>query len=579
MSLSMSPVLALLMLVGMIPAAAAAPEPPETIQVAIPAEVAAHRSFPRSEALKGQAATGERWVSVEVPVQGTPSATIRSLSRQLGVEVWEDHVLRLQAPDDEPLFPVQWHHHNVGQSGGVADADIDTPAAWPRARGADVTVAVIDSGVDDTHPDLSQRMHPAAWDFVDNDADASPVGSNDNEAHGTRVAGVIAASVDDFGAVGVAPEARIMAIRACEGGGCLTSVIANGIHFAIDKGADVINLSVGAIVPSGGVVESAVARAQSRDVTIVAAAGNEGVDLGLLPSGEVMVPGGLPHSNVVAVAATNRRDQLAGFSNYGRTVVDIAAPGAEIVTTDPGGDHVFAEGTSFSAPIVAGVAALLLSQDPGIGHQELIARVKAFADRRGTLGSTVETGRVNAGSTLTRRFVDTAGTVFVEAIDHLAGLNVTQGCDPPFNIRFCPANQVTRGQMAVFLARAFDLPQTSTDFFIDDEGAFYESAANRMAAAGLTTGCDSNRYCGTQPIPRGQMAAMLSRGLDLAAAGNDFFVDDETSTFEGAINRVAAAGISFGCNPPQNNHFCPGDSVTRGQMAAFIRRSLDLINS
>jgi hypothetical protein len=75
------------------------------------------------------------------------------------------------------------------------------------------------------------------------------------------------------------------------------------------------------------------------------------------------------------------------------------------------------------------------------------------------------------------------------------------------------------------------------------------------------------------------MAAMLSRGLDLAAAGNDFFVDDETSTFEGAINRVAAAGVSFGCNPPQNNHFCPGDSVTRGQMAAFIRRSLDLINS
>ncbi|HEX2404015.1 MAG TPA: S8 family serine peptidase [Acidimicrobiia bacterium] len=574
----MSAALALLFVVGLVPITATAAPAPETILVAIPAEADADHPLLQSDAARVQANKGEQWVSVEVPVQGTPAATVRSLSRELGVQVWEDHVLRLQAPEDEPLFPVEWHHHNVGQSGGVADADIDTPTAWPRALGAGVIVAVIDSGVDATHPDLAQRMHPTAWDFVDNDADASPAGTSGNEAHGTRVAGVVAASVNGVGAVGVAPEARIMAIRACEDGGCLTSDIANGIHFAIDNGADVINLSVGAIVTSGGAVESAVARARSRNVTIVAAAGNEGVNLDQLPPGQVMVPGGLPHSNVVAVAATTRRDQLAGFSNYGPNIVDIAAPGSAIATTDPGGDHVLGEGTSFSAPVVAGVAALLLSQDPGIGHQELIARIKAFADRPGNLTSNVEAGRVNAGSTLTRRFVDTAGSVFVKAIDHLASINVTQGCDPPQNIHYCPAGLVTRGQMAVFLTRAFNLPQTSTDFFEDDEGAFFEDAANRMAAAGLSTGCAPNRYCGTRPIPRGQMAAMLFRGLDLAP-GPDVFVDDEASAFEGAINRVAAAGISFGCNPPQNNRFCPGDSVTRGQMAGFIRRSLDLINS
>ena len=133
--------------------------------------------------------------------------------------------------------------------------------------------------------------------------------------------------------------------------------------------------------------------------------------------------------------------------------------------------------------------------------------------------------------------------------------------------------------MAVFLARAFDLPQASTDYFDDDEGTFYESAANRMAAAGLTTGCAPNRYCGGQAIPRGQMAAMLSRGLGLPRGAADRFVDDGASVFEGAINRVAAAGITFGCNPPRNDRFCPGDRVTRGQMAAFITRSLDLINS
>ncbi|HEU5114013.1 MAG TPA: hypothetical protein VFU96_11900, partial [Acidimicrobiia bacterium] len=92
----MTPVLALLMVVGMTPAAAPAPEPVETIQVAIPAEVASDNALVQSEAGKGRAAKGEQWVSVEVPVQGTPAATLRSLSRELGVQVWEDHVLRLQ---------------------------------------------------------------------------------------------------------------------------------------------------------------------------------------------------------------------------------------------------------------------------------------------------------------------------------------------------------------------------------------------------------------------------------------------------------------------------------------------------
>jgi len=571
--------LALLLVIGLIPVTAAAAEPSDTILVAVPADAVSDHQLLQSEAGRERGSAGEHWVSVEVPVQGTTAETVRSLSRELGVPVWEDHILRLQAPDDEPLFPDEWHHHNVGQNGGVPDADIDAPTAWPRALGAGVVVAVIDSGVDATHPDLAPRMHPTAWDFVDDDADASPVGTGGNAAHGTVVAGVIAAAVNDLGATGVAPEARIMAIRACEGGGCLTSDIANGIHFAVDNGADVINLSVGAIVSSGGAVEEAAARARSRDVTIVAAAGNEGTDLDMLPPDQIMVPGGLPHSNVVAVAATDRFDRLAGFSNYGRNTVDVAAPGVEILTTGLGGGYVFADGTSFSSPIVAGVAALLLEADPGIAHQELVARIKAFVDRPGIVGSLVETGRVNAGRSLTRRFVDISGSVFLAAIEHLAAIGITQGCNPPQNIRFCPDNLVTRGQMAAFLTRAFGLPSTSTDFFVDDEGAFYEDAANRMAAAGITTGCAPNRYCGERPIPRGQMAAMLSRGLDLPPGGADRFVDDNTSEFEGAINRVAAAGITFGCNPPNNNRFCPGDSVNRGQMAGFIRRSLDLINS
>jgi hypothetical protein len=572
----MAPLLALLLVVGT--TVAPAPESSETVQVVVPADTDIAST---SDSLGQTENVPEGpWVSVEVPVDGSVDQTIARLSEDLGEPVFEDEILELFDPTDEPLFPEQWHLQNSGQGAGSADADVDAPTAWARALGAGVVVAVIDSGVDLAHPDLDGRIHPVGRDVVDGDNDPSPGGTSGDDGHGTRVAGVIAAGDNGIGGAGVAPGARIMAIRACSGGGCQTSDVANGIHFAVDHGAHIINLSIGAILSTGGAVANAVQYARAHDVTVVAAAGNAspGIDLDQLPPNQIMVPGGLPYSNVLSVAATDRNDRLSGFSNFGRTTVDVAAPGEDIRTTDNGGGYVFATGTSFSSPLVAGVAALLLSSDPGIGHHELIARVKAFVDRPGIVPSRVETGRVNAGRSLTRRFVDISGSVFLSAIEHLAAIGVTQGCNPPHNTSYCPDNQVTRGQMAAFLSRAFDLPNTPTDYFRDDEGAFYEDAANRMAAAGLTTGCAPNRYCGEQQIPRAQMAAMLSRGLNLPPGRGDQFVDDNASQFEGAINRVAAAGITFGCNPPQNNRFCPGDSVTRGQMAGFVRRTLDLIN-
>jgi hypothetical protein len=183
---------------------------------------------------------------------------------------------------------------------------------------------------------------------------------------------------------------------------------------------------------------------------------------------------------------------------------------------------------------------------------------------------------VNAGHTVNKRFVDTSGSQFAEAIDWLEQLRITQGCNPPYNTEFCPAQNVSRGQMAVFLARAFDLPATSADFFADDDSLFYEAAANRMAAAGLAKGCDEGLYCGEQDITREEMAAMLTRALSLPRSAPDHFVDDGSSIFEGAINALADAGVARGCNPPSNDRFCPTDRVTRGQMAAFIKRAVDL---
>jgi len=524
----------------------------------------------------GAGRTGTGWQRIEVPIRGSVDQTAAELAMSTGETVIAEQRYRLFAPQDDPGFGDQWHHENTGQPGGLPDADIDSITAWESSLGDGVVVAVIDSGVNMTHPDLVAQIHPAKRDFVSNDNDPSPSGNNANEGHGTAVAGVIAAAANGLGVTGVAPGAEVMVIRSCSQGACWSLDLAEGIHFAVDHGADIINLSLGSIAAGDQPLEDAIVYARSHDILVVAAAGNEGTDLDDLPQGQRLIPGGLPLSNILTVTASDRSDILAGFSNYGPGTVDIVAPGVEILTTKVDGTYVFMTGTSFSSPLVAGVAALLLSQEPGIGHEELFARVTSFVERPFGVAGASNSGRVSAGRVLTRRFIDTWSSVFVNAIDWLALGNITEGCNPPDNHRFCPSDRVSRGEMAVFLSRAFHLPASSTNYFDDDDGLFYEGAANRLSEAGLTVGCGTRRYCGGSDIKRDEMAAMLARALSVPPTSEDFFNDDEGSVFENAINKIADVGVTEGCNPPANTRYCPTNRVTRGEMAAFIKRSIEL---
>ncbi len=176
------------------------------------------------------------------------------------------------------------------------------------------------------------------------------------------------------------------------------------------------------------------------------------------------------------------------------------------------------------------------------------------------------------------RFVDDNGHIFENAIEWLAAKGITEGCNPPTNNRFCPDLPVTRGQMAAFLVRAFSLPAfNGPDRFRDDDGHIFEGAIERLAQAGITVGCNppaNNRFCPDERVTRGQMAAFLVRSFGLPAFnGPDRFRDDDGSVFEGAIERLAQAGITVGCNPPANDRFCPSQPVTRGQMATFLKRA------
>ena len=179
------------------------------------------------------------------------------------------------------------------------------------------------------------------------------------------------------------------------------------------------------------------------------------------------------------------------------------------------------------------------------------------------------------------RFDDVAAShLFYREIQWLAGEDITRGCNPPDNTLFCPDASVTRGQMAAFLHRALgdDLVPGTPATFTDIAGSVFAGDIEWLGAVGVTKGCNppaNDLFCPNDVVTRGQMAAFLVRALGYSeGAGSDQFTDDDGSVFEADIERLAAAGITKGCNPPANDLFCPDDPVTRGQMAAFLFRAL-----
>ncbi|MET0567338.1 MAG: CAP domain-containing protein [Acidimicrobiia bacterium] len=173
-------------------------------------------------------------------------------------------------------------------------------------------------------------------------------------------------------------------------------------------------------------------------------------------------------------------------------------------------------------------------------------------------------------------FADDEGNIHEPNIEVIAAEGITLGCNPPENSLYCPDDSVTRGAMAAFIARALGLPAVNGDHFNDDDASTFENAINRVAAAGITQGCnppENSKFCPNRTMTRGEMAAFLVRAFDLPASATDYFGDDRGHIFEDAINRLGAAGITLGCNPPENSKFCPDDPIRRDQMATFLVRA------
>ncbi|MFO1523625.1 MAG: S8 family peptidase [Kiritimatiellia bacterium] len=333
-----------------------------------------------------------------------------------------DPVITLEAQPDDPSFlnGDLWGLHNTGQNGGVADADIDAPEAWDiRSTATGVVVAVIDTGVFYTHEDIATNMwvNPGEsgggreTNGVDDDGngwvddvhgidtvntDGDPL---DDNGHGSHCSGTIAGvGGNGVGVAGVAWSAQIMACKflSADGSGAASDAI-TCIDYARSKGAHILSNSWG----GGGysqALRDAIAAAGAAGI-VFAAAGNDAQDNDTSKS----YPASYEEENVIAVAATTRTDGLASFSNYGVGYVEIAAPGAEILSLGIASNSSYAtmSGTSMATPHVSGALALLRAEFPLDTPRQLINRLQRSADPLASLaGRTQNGGRLNIAAAL-----------------------------------------------------------------------------------------------------------------------------------------------------------------------------------
>ncbi|PCR91985.1 S8 family serine peptidase [Natrinema ejinorense] len=328
------------------------------------------------------------YFAVEVPDEASAQAdsnVARSLERTDGVEFVEengtyyafDEVETEQRQPDDPQFSQQY-----------APQQVNAPEAWETTVGSEnVTVAVIDTGTDYDHPDLRDQ-------FGSNPG-TDPAGDTDDPAargakHGTHVSGIASATTDNGDGVAGISNSHLYAVRVLGGGGGGSwSDIADGIQWAVDNGADVINLSLGAPRQSG-VVESAINYAYDNGTLPIAAAGNDG------PCTDcVSYPAAYP--NCVAVSALDPSENLARFSNTGPEI-DVAAPGVDVLSTVPNGGYESLSGTSMASPATAGVAALGLAANPEWGPSDLRSALEESAVDIGLPASEQGAGRVDAAN-------------------------------------------------------------------------------------------------------------------------------------------------------------------------------------
>jgi thermitase len=327
---------------------------------------------------------------IDLPAHMSETAVQAVLARNPHLKFAElDGLVTPNLVTNDPYLGSSWHLSKIG-----------APTAWDTAQGSGMTIAILDTGVDATHPDLSARIVPG-WNFYNNTSDTRDVYN-----HGTGVAGSAAAILNNgIGVAGVAGQARIMPIKISDDAGVASwSAMAQGLTYAADRGVRVANISY--MVAGISTVQSAAQYMKSKGGLVFVSAGNSGAEYTTAPT-----------SSLIAVAATDSKDVRSTFSTYG-AFVSLAAPGAGIYTTTRGGGYASKSGTSFASPVAAGVALAVMSAKPTLSSSQVENILFSTAIDLGVAGRDAYYGhgRVSAAAAVAAALSTTAADTQAPAV-------------------------------------------------------------------------------------------------------------------------------------------------------------------
>ena len=343
---------------------------------------------------------------IELPANASEKAVANLLKNHPHIKFAEpDLLLPTNVTANDTYFPNAWH---LGK--------MQAPTAWGTSLGSGITVAVLDTGVDATHPDLAGQLVPG-WNVFDNNSDTSDV-----YGHGTMVAGVVAAASNNgAGVTSMAWNAKVMPVRISDLSGMGNiSTIANGLIYAADNGAKVANVSYA--ISGYGTTQSAAQYLKNKGGVTVVSAGNTGA-----------VDSTAANDTMITVSATDGNDVLAGWSTFG-PMVDVSAPGVGIWTTTRGGGYGAASGTSFASPATAGTVALMMAANNRLTPANIESLLKSTSADLGTAGwdQYYGAGRVDAGAAVLAAAAAQASdaTAPTVAISAPAGATIVSGLVP-----------------------------------------------------------------------------------------------------------------------------------------------------